>query len=182
MRSVLLFTAVPVSWVAAFSLNAYDLGFQGLYPRQHFQSVNFQPPTVKTTQWDDKCDSGNLFLTPRGPYVTGKARGPVITDPKGNLIWMDNHKFAQAMNFNVQTYKGEEYLTFWTKQKPKKHAKHLKNSKDKDPQDPDSEEPNDAEVHESKKIKDSKKPKKSKKSYVMVGNICFTFTTSLLTL
>ncbi len=181
MRPFLLFTALPVSWVAAFSLNTYDLGFQGLYPRQYFHSVNFQPPAVKTTQWDDNCDSGNLFLTPRGPYVTGKARGPVITDPKGNLIWMDNHKFAQAMNFNVQTYKGEEYLTFWTKQKLKKHAKHSK--PDKGPEDPTEESEESEEYEEieetedaeeaneskrSKKSKHSKKSKKSRKSYVMV--------------
>ena len=71
--------------------------------------------------------------------------------------WIDNGKFEQAMNFNVQKYKGEEYLTFWTKTKkhtkPKKHAKDSKN-----PETP----------------KKPKKPKKSKKSYVMVG-ACYPF-------
>ncbi|KAJ9605475.1 hypothetical protein H2200_010132 [Cladophialophora chaetospira] len=174
MRFFRLFAAVPVSSVAAFSFNAYDLGFQGIYPRQHFHSVDFEPPATKITQWDPQCDSGSLFLTPRGPWVTGAARGPIITDSKGNLIWMDNGKFEQAMNFNVQQYKGEDYLTFWTKstkhkkhKKSKKHkdskhakgSKHSKHSKDKD-----------KDKDEDKDTKKSKKHKKSKKSYVMLNS------------
>ena len=58
--------------------------------------------------------------------MTGPARGPVILDPRGNLIWMGD-QFEQAMNFNVQKYKGEDYLTFWTKTK-KKGKKHSKKS------------------------------------------------------
>ena len=172
MRFFRLFAALPVSSVAAFSFNGYDLGFQGLYPRQHFQSVDFEPPATKITQWDPKCDSGHLFLTPRGPWVTGAARGPIITDPKGNLIWMNNGKFEQAMNLNVQEYQGENYLTFWTKstnhkkhkkgKKPKKHAKgskHPKHSNDTSTEDPET------LKHKNK----DKKHKKSKKSYVMVS-------------
>lgn len=128
MRSFSLFAALPASLVAAFSFNTYDLGFRGWYPRQHFQTVDFQPPTTKITQWDDRCNSGNLFFTPRGPLVTGPARGPIITDAKGNLIWMNNKKYEQAMNFNVQKYKGTDYLTFWTKTKKTKKHKHSKKS------------------------------------------------------
>jgi hypothetical protein len=129
MRSSLLFAALPVPLVSAFSWNAYDLGFHGIYPRQHFHSVDFEAPKTKITQWDSRCDSGNLlFMTPRGPSVTGAARGPVILDARGNLIWMDNHKFEQAMNFNVQQYKGKDYLTFWTKTKKTKNKKHSKKS------------------------------------------------------
>ncbi|CZR69900.1 uncharacterized protein PAC_19800 [Phialocephala subalpina] len=128
MRSFLLFAALPVPWVATFSFNAYDLGFHGMYPRQHFHSVDFEAPAPKITQWDSACDPGNLLLTPRGPLVTGPARGPVILDARGNLIWMDNDKFKQAMNLNVQKYKGKDYLTFWTKSKKNSNAKHSKKS------------------------------------------------------
>ncbi|KIX98770.1 uncharacterized protein Z520_05231 [Fonsecaea multimorphosa CBS 102226] len=34
----------------------------------------------------------------KGPLVSGPARGPVILDAKGNLVWMENDKFEQAMN------------------------------------------------------------------------------------
>jgi hypothetical protein len=133
MRLSLLFAAVSVPWAAAFSFNGYDLGFQGFYPRQHFHSVNFEPPAPKITHWDSRCDSGKLLLTPRGPFVTGRARGPVILDPKGNLVWMENEQFQQAMNLNVQKYKGEDYLTFWTKDvkipKKSKHAEEASHSK-----------------------------------------------------
>ncbi|KAL3419285.1 secreted protein [Phlyctema vagabunda] len=123
MRSILFLAALPIHWAAAFSFNAYDLGFHGVYPRQHFQSVDYEPPKPVITEWDSRCDSGSLFVTPRGPSVSGAARGPVILDPKGDLIWMDIKKYAQAMNFNVQRYKGQDYLTFWTKSKKKKHKK-----------------------------------------------------------
>ncbi|KIW46665.1 uncharacterized protein PV06_02317 [Exophiala oligosperma] len=131
MKSSLLCAAVSVlSWTAAaFSFNAYDLGFHGLYPRKHFHSVDFEAPAPKITQWDSRCDYGNLFFTPRGPWVQGAARGPIITDPRGNLVWMDNHRFEQAMNFNVQKYRGQDYLTFWTKHRKTKHGKPAKHSK-----------------------------------------------------
>ncbi|OAL37428.1 hypothetical protein AYO20_03277 [Fonsecaea nubica] len=128
MRSFLFFAALPIHWVTAFSFNAYDLGFRGIYPRQHFHSVDLEAPAPRITQWDSRCDSGNLFLTPRGPFVNGAARGPVILDARGDLVWMEHDKFEQAMNLNVQKYKGEDYLTFWTKTKKKRHPKHSKKS------------------------------------------------------
>lgn len=121
MRNFIFLAALPAIWVEAFSFNAYDLGLHGIYPRQHFHSVDYQPPKPKITQWDDRCDNGNLFLTPRGPSVYGAARGPVILDARGNMMWMDNDEFEQALNLNVQKYKGKDYLTFWTK--AKKHSK-----------------------------------------------------------
>ncbi|KAL2421831.1 hypothetical protein ABEF95_008290 [Exophiala dermatitidis] len=128
MKSLLLYATLPLSWVTAFSFNAYDLGFHGLYPRQKFHSVDYRPPAPVIKQWDSRCDPGNLLLTPRGPFVTGQARGPVMLDPKGNLIWMDNQEFMQALNFNVQKYKGQDYLTFWTKSKKGRHPGRPKKS------------------------------------------------------
>lgn len=123
-----LLASLSLPGVAAFSFNAYDLGLHGIYPRQHFHSVALEPPAPKITEWDSRCDSGNLFLTPRGPSVTGPARGPVILDTRGNLVWMDTDRFHEAMNLNVQKYKGQDYLTFWTKTKKSKHARHSKKS------------------------------------------------------
>ena len=59
--------------------------------------------------------------------VSGAARGPIILDAKGELIWMNNDKWEQAMNLNVQKYKGKDYLAFWTKTKKTK-SKHSKKS------------------------------------------------------
>ncbi|CZT06841.1 uncharacterized protein RAG0_12474 [Rhynchosporium agropyri] len=130
MRSLPLLATLPVTLLTAFSFNTWDLGLHGLYPTQHFKSVDLQPPAPRVTKSDPRCDKGNLFITPRGPLVNGAARGPVILDSQGELIWMDN-KFEQAMNFNVQKYKGEDYLTFWTKTKKrtKKNGKVKKSKK-----------------------------------------------------
>lgn len=111
MRAFLVFATLPFPFVVTFSLNPFDLGFLGFYPRQRFHSVAFEPPTPKQTQWNDRCDFGYLFLTPRGWAVPSP--GPVMLDAKGNLVWMEN-KFGQALNFNVQKYKGQDHMTFWT--------------------------------------------------------------------
>lgn len=126
MKSILL-TACLLTTSTAFSFNAYDLGLHGLYPRQHFHTVDLQPPVPRITRWDSRCDPGHLFITPRGPLVTGAARGPVVLDAKGGLLWMDNTRWTQAMNLNVQRYKDKDYLTFWTKTvTPKSNAKSKK--------------------------------------------------------
>jgi hypothetical protein len=108
MRTSLLFAAFPV--VAFFSIKAFDVGFYGIYPRQRFHSVDFEAPVPKITQWDPRCDSGTLLLSPRARAVS--APGPVMLYARGNLIWMED-KFEQAMNLNVQKYKGQDFMTFW---------------------------------------------------------------------
>ncbi|KAG9242747.1 ASST-domain-containing protein [Calycina marina] len=111
MRPLLLFGALPIChWAVAFSFNAFDLGFHGIYPRQRFHSFDLEAPVPKIRRWDSRCDYGNILLSPRGKAVP--TPGPVMLDAKGNLVWMEN-KFGQVMNFNVQNYKGQDYMTFW---------------------------------------------------------------------
>ncbi|KAI5195405.1 hypothetical protein E4T39_08240 [Aureobasidium subglaciale] len=112
---VILLAVTYAASIAAFAFNPYDIGLQGLYPRRRFHTVDFEAPAPKITRWDSRCDYGSLFITPRGPWVSGAARGPAILDPKGDLVWMDNTEFTQSMNLNVQRYKGQDYLTFWSK-------------------------------------------------------------------
>ncbi|KAI5267469.1 hypothetical protein E4T47_08006 [Aureobasidium subglaciale] len=129
IKSVVLLAVVYASSIAAFAFNSYDVGFQGLYPRRRFHTVDFEAPAPKITRWDSRCDYGSLFITPRGPWVSGAARGPAILDAKGELIWMDNTQFTQSMNLNVQKYKGKDYLTFWSKRvKSKSVVKKAKQS------------------------------------------------------
>ncbi|KIW73069.1 hypothetical protein PV04_01216 [Phialophora macrospora] len=152
--SLLLFAttlAIPGSLVTGFEFNAYDLGLQGIYPRHRFHSVDFEAPKPKITRWDSRCNDGNLLLTPRGPYVQGKARGPTMLDARGNLIWAGNDEFEQVINLNVQKYKGEDYLTFWTKVKKNKLKHQNKKHKNKKGKDKDKD--------KSKKGKDKGKGK-----------------------
>ncbi|RFU27977.1 hypothetical protein B7463_g8362, partial [Scytalidium lignicola] len=97
----------------ALSWNAFDLGLYSIYPTQQFASFNFYTPSVKISQWDNRCsdDGAYVLISPRGKVVPKP--GPVILDMRGNLIWMDT-RFGQVMNFQVQKYRGNEYLTFWS--------------------------------------------------------------------
>ncbi|THY31789.1 hypothetical protein D6D01_02802 [Aureobasidium pullulans] len=130
IKFVLLLTALYTSLVVAFSSSSYDVGLRGIYPRRHYHTVDFEPPALRTTRWDSRCDYGSLFITPRGPWVSGAARGPAILDAKGELVWMNNTVFTQSMNLNVQTYKGKEYLTFWSKRVKTKHGKNSVKAKE----------------------------------------------------
>ena len=118
---VFIFAALP-AFVRAFSWSAYDFGFSGIYPTQKFVSVDFLSPSPKFTQKDSKCDRGNILLSPRGKAVPSP--GPVMLDSSGNLIWTEA-KFGQAMNFQVQKFNGEDYLTFW---RGTDHAAHANGS------------------------------------------------------
>jgi hypothetical protein len=108
MRLVTL--ALLPLFVQAFSWSAYDLGPHGIYPTQKYVSVDFLSPNPKITHWDSRCEDGNILLSPRGKAVPSP--GPVMLDARGNLIWMED-RFGQVMNFQVQKYKGQDYLTFW---------------------------------------------------------------------
>ncbi|KAH8195444.1 hypothetical protein TruAng_010396 [Truncatella angustata] len=94
-----------------FQSSGYDWGIYGLHPRQTFKSFDLRPPLVNFLQWDEECDFGYTLLTPRGTLVWKPA--PIILDGRGELVWMDD-RFGEVMNLNVQEYKGEQYLTFWT--------------------------------------------------------------------
>jgi len=110
--SFALLTALPAA-VRALSLNAYDLGFYGVYPTQNFVTLGQPTPWAQISQWDPRCDKdgGLILMSPRGVNVPNP--GPVILDSRGNLVWSEG-KFGQAMNLQVQRYKGEDFLTFWS--------------------------------------------------------------------
>ncbi|KAH8803387.1 ASST-domain-containing protein [Xylogone sp. PMI_703] len=95
----------------ALSWSAFDLGLYGIYPTRQYVSSKFSSPSVKISQWDDRCNNNAyIFLTPRGSAVSDP--GPVMLDARGNLVWMET-QFGQVMNFQVQRYRGNDYLTFW---------------------------------------------------------------------
>lgn len=111
--SVLASLVIPC--LCAISFNMYDLGLEGVYPNQQYRSVNFVAPSMKFTRQDARCNTGNLLLTPSGPGVPRNGRGPVMLDSHGELIWMGNDRFKTAVALDIQRYRGEDYLTFWTK-------------------------------------------------------------------
>ena len=96
---------------------AVDNGTYGYYPVRTFATVgeHVVQPQTNFLEWSDRCDDGLLyFITPRGWSLPKP--GPMILDKYGDLIWthhFDNKYGGQAYDLKVQTYKGEQYLTFW---------------------------------------------------------------------
>ncbi|KAK0265305.1 hypothetical protein LTR35_017169 [Friedmanniomyces endolithicus] len=95
---------------------AYDNGTFGYYPvRTYVTAEELHSPQVNFLEWDAQCDDGSYyFMAPRGWSVPDP--GPMILDSRGELVWakhFDNNSGGQAYDFQVQTYQGQEYLTFW---------------------------------------------------------------------
>ncbi|EME88514.1 uncharacterized protein MYCFIDRAFT_213318 [Pseudocercospora fijiensis CIRAD86] len=92
----------------------FDLGLFGAYPLTHYASFNLAAPQPRQILWHDKCDAGNILLTPNGPAVTRP--GPMILDSKGGLVWTSDD-FGATANLKVQRFQGEHFLTLWSGQK-----------------------------------------------------------------
>lgn len=62
-------------------------------------------------RYGQACRDGlHTLIAPRGSDVY--TPGPMILDQDGHLVWFK--PMGQTYNMNVQTYKGQEYLTFWS--------------------------------------------------------------------
>ncbi len=68
---------------------------------------------MQITKWDGRCDTGGdvVLISPRGIYVPNP--GPVILDTHGELVWIES-KYGQVMNLQIQAYKGQDFITFWS--------------------------------------------------------------------
>jgi hypothetical protein len=107
-----IFTHLASADLSSYNHSAsYDRGFLGLYPSQQYVTFEYDSPRVNIKQWTDQCDDGKyILLTPRGSMVSHP--GPMVLDSKGQVVWSGQH-FGEVIGLEVQTYKGEDYLTFW---------------------------------------------------------------------
>lgn len=103
-------TAAAAASAAAHNSYWYDWGLYGAYPRVSYNSFASASPWLNILKSDERCDAGYTLIEPRGDSVPYP--GPIILDNEGNLVWMET-KYGQAMDLKVQTYKGNDYLTFW---------------------------------------------------------------------
>ncbi|KAL2821830.1 ASST-domain-containing protein [Aspergillus cavernicola] len=83
------------------------------WPTKIYHSSSILGPTVFfTSSIICNTDGEYTFLSPRGDGVS--VRGPIIVDQEGELVWAsDYHYQAPVYNLDVQTYKGQDYITFW---------------------------------------------------------------------
>lgn len=95
-----------------FQSDAYSKGELGEYVNRTFKTFDFEAPIVNIQQWSPECDNGRkLLLTVRGSSTPREYHGPAMFDSNGTLIWW---KLAnEPYEFEVQNYKGEDYITYW---------------------------------------------------------------------
>ncbi|GAB1193219.1 hypothetical protein APSETT444_002422 [Aspergillus pseudonomiae] len=106
---LLLTTLLPTQALTWHSL-LYDTGLLGAHPVRKYESVDLAPPELNILAWDPRCEDKYVFFSPRGHFYPQP--GPLIFDNKGELVWMAS-QFGMVMDFRVQRYRGEDYLTFW---------------------------------------------------------------------
>ena len=117
MRRSLLPLLASLPWLAVgtpyrdFNSYWYELGYYGAFPSQSYQTVDAVSPLLNVVQSSPQCSNDSVLLTPRGNSVPNP--GPLILDASGNLIWIEK-KFGEVMDMKVQTYRGQDYLTFWS--------------------------------------------------------------------
>ncbi|KAI0449860.1 Arylsulfotransferase-domain-containing protein [Xylaria acuta] len=90
----------------------YELGFYGLYPTTSYKSSELTPPRLNFPRWDEQnCSDGHYLIAQKGKIVSDP--GPTIFDSRGELVWAD-YSYGVVFNLQVQKFKGENYLTFWS--------------------------------------------------------------------
>src|SRR4051794_40429287 len=67
------------------------------------------PPLLKVTK-PGPAAGGDLFIAAKEKKDPG---GPMILDPRGQLVWFDPIQPKEAADFRVQTWRGKPVLTWW---------------------------------------------------------------------
>ncbi|KAH9828456.1 Arylsulfotransferase (ASST) [Teratosphaeria destructans] len=93
----------------------YSTAVYGLYPERSYVSSDLTSPDVHMVRWDPVCEaSGFTLLAMDGPSID--KLGPMVLDARGDLVWTSD-QYGHAANLKVQTYQGQNYLTFWAGEK-----------------------------------------------------------------
>lgn len=107
----LLMTCVNADVETYYQSEKFENGNIGPWPTQHFRSSDIRAPIPNFVRYGQACRDGlYTFIAPRGRDVY--TPGPMILDQDGHLVWFK--PMGQTYNMNVQTYKGQDYLTFWS--------------------------------------------------------------------
>lgn len=88
----------------------YDMSQYGAWPLQSYLSSRISGPILNYWNRSEACEKESYTLiAPRGDSV--RHTGPMILDQNGNLVWFQ--EYPTTYNFNIQSFRGEDYLTFW---------------------------------------------------------------------
>lgn len=93
-----------------FQSAGYDMSRYGAWPLQSYLSSRISGPILNYWNRSQACEDGSYTLiAPRGDSV--RRTGPMILDQNGDLVWFK--EYATTYNLNIQSFRGEDYLTFW---------------------------------------------------------------------
>ncbi|KAL3487879.1 ASST-domain-containing protein [Aspergillus germanicus] len=82
------------------------------HPKVEYRSTAIIGPPIEVVSNSIECRDGQYtFLSPRGDGMV--AHGPTIVDQDGELVWTTTFNDLPVYNLDVNTYKGQDYLTFW---------------------------------------------------------------------
>lgn len=81
---------------------------------QSYRTESFKPPNLAVTKNGEATQPGYLFFGETGPAATAPA--PLIMTDTNDLIWQgpNGSPANGAWDVRVQTYKGQNVLTYWT--------------------------------------------------------------------
>ncbi|KAI1114119.1 Arylsulfotransferase-domain-containing protein [Nemania sp. NC0429] len=112
LLTVVAFDAQVRAYDVFSSAYLYEFGWYGLYPTTRFKSSELTPPRLNFAQWDEqRCSEGYYLVAQKGKIVSDP--GPTIFDARGELVWAD-HSYGVVFNFQMQSHRGRDYLTFWS--------------------------------------------------------------------
>ncbi|OKL62618.1 hypothetical protein UA08_01241 [Talaromyces atroroseus] len=108
---LLFFLCAHADVDAYYQSTKFETGQAGKWPTQRFKSSRAIAPVLDFVQYGQACRDGlYTFIAPRGDSVS--SAGPMILDQDGHLVWTEVR--GQTYGMDMQTYKGENFVTFWT--------------------------------------------------------------------
>lgn len=109
--SFTFFLCVRADIDSYYQSSKFENGGAGRWPSQHYKTTNVRGPILNYVRYEQTCRDGlHTFIAPRGFDVY--TAGPMILDQDGHLVWFQ--AMGQTYNMDMQMYKGEPFLTFWT--------------------------------------------------------------------
>lgn len=115
---ILLHTAARAIWAdeKPFVHNkAFDKGKYGDFVEEEYSSAELisapRPNVYERVPGACDGDDGLLVMTTLRGWAVPRP-GPTILDGQGRLVWTDP-SYIQPYNLQVQTYRDEQFLTFW---------------------------------------------------------------------
>ncbi|KAI1370975.1 hypothetical protein F4677DRAFT_322956 [Hypoxylon crocopeplum] len=110
---ILLFTTQ--AWGdASLILNgsvSFDAGDYGASPNQTFVSSPVVAPLFSVSTWDRNATDDAPYIMITGQY--GSGFGPLIFRSDDLSLVYANTTWIESLNLDVQTYDGNDYLTYW---------------------------------------------------------------------